>query len=293
MHAGRAGRPAVRRGQPVRRVPVVAHGQVRGGDVGRGRLPDVGVVHGQVADRGAVDRRRRRRARGRGAGRVLAGAVPGADDEPGDAEDHGHGGGDEPGGHPGAPARPAAGRRRGGAGGAAAHGAPVSGLRWTWRRASATLSTVDRRRRPVAASASAARPATSPMPPTTYAPVTEPLLGAVVARRGGRRRRGGGGVGARRAGRGQLQRRRRVLRLRGAAGRRHVDPGHDLAVAVGLDRLERHRVGLRQRPDGQVEVLVLAGLDAARGRLPVDHRDVVGDLVAVVVRDRRATAWPG
>ena len=67
-----------------------------------------------------------------------------------------------------------------------------------------------------------------------------------------------------RGGGGELQGRRGVLGL-GAAGGGLLDPADDLAVGVGLQRLEGERVGLGQRPDADLELVELAGGDAGAG----------------------------
>ena len=89
-----------------------------------------------------------------------------------------------------------------------------------------------------------------------------------------RRRRGGRSV-ARREG----QDGRRMLGLL-ATRRRLVDPANDLAVVVGLQRLELQRVHVvGQRPDRQLELLELAGRD-----LPAGPRDLGDDLARLCRR---------
>ena len=67
---------------------------------------------------------------------------------------------------------------------------------------------------------------------------------------------------------------------------RDIDPAHHVTVVVGLDRLERKRRRLAgQGTERYREVVELTGLD--RAAAPSDLADDLGDLVSVVVFDRR------
>jgi alkylated DNA nucleotide flippase Atl1 len=74
-----------------------------------------------------------------------------------------------------------------------------------------------------------------------------------------------------------------VLR-RGRASSGNVDPGHDVAVAVGLDRLKRQVTGvLGELPGADLEVVVVVPGDGPAG--PGEPGDGVGDR-AIVGSDR-------
>ena len=74
----------------------------------------------------------------------------------------------------------------------------------------------------------------------------------------------------------------------GPAFGHRVDPLHDVAVAVGLQRREVERLGVGGQPDRHVELLEVSRCDPlAVGRGPRDRVDGLVERLALVGRDRR------